>query len=200
MADAQMLRVKVSEGFAGAGDEVWGAIIRGAATGRTRADDRIVSEYALSDEFSELLIEIDGFAEPPTDSTRGRVHSLDESFARVNRDYFGDAMPRPRLVWNGTLTARKFGHYRFDRDTVMLSISLDDEQVPAHVVDFVMYHELLHKQHRAVPGKGRLLVHTPAFRADERQFAQYEDAVRQLSALARRRTGASATRVKGASR
>ena len=82
------------------------------------------------------------------------------------------------------LTGTKFGHYRQHRDTVMLSVSLDTEGVPAHVVDFVMYHELLHKRHGAILVNGRRLVHTPAFRADERLFVRYEDAERYLDAVA----------------
>lgn len=182
--DAKLLLVKASEGFIGASEEVWGAIARGAASGRTRADDLLVHEFAQSDDFSEVLADIEAFAEPPTDSTRGRAYSLEESFERVNRAYFGGAMPRPRLEWSRMLTGTKFGHYRQNRDTVMLSVSLDDAHVPALVVDFVMYHELLHKKHGPVLVNGRRLVHTPVFRAEERIFASYDEAQRHLDALA----------------
>lgn len=182
--DAKLVHVKVSEGFIGAGEDVWSAIIRTSMSGRNGADDQLVREFAQSEDFSEVLVEVDAACELPTDSTRGRVYRLDESFQRVNGTYFGGAMPRPRLEWNRMLTGRKFGHYRPHRDTVMLSVSLDNERVPAHVVDFVMYHELLHKRHGFLLLNGRRLAHTPAFRADERLFAHYEDAQRCLDALA----------------
>jgi len=182
--DAKLVQVKVSEGFISANEEIWSALIRTSVLGRNGTDDQLVREFAQSEDFSEVLMEIDGFCELPTDSTRGRVYRLDESFQRVNRAYFGGAMSRPRLEWNRMLTGRKFGHYRQHRDTVMLSVSLDNERVPAHVVDFVMYHELLHKKHGALLVNGRALVHTPVFRADERLFARYEDAQRGLDALA----------------
>ena len=94
-------------------------------------------------------------------------------------------MPRPRIAWNRTLTGRTFGHYRPHLDAVMVSISLDHERVPAQVVDFVMYHELLHKKHQSQVAGGRRIFHTPAFRSEERLFVGYEDAVRCLNSLAR---------------
>jgi predicted metal-dependent hydrolase len=109
----------------------------------------------------------------------------------VNAVYFEGRMPKPALVWNRTLTARKFGHYQPVRDTVMVSVSLDDPKVPAYVVDFVMYHELLHKKHGVTTLNGRRLAHSPEFRADERRYAEYREAERLLNELALRQRGLS---------
>ncbi|HTE86710.1 MAG TPA: hypothetical protein VK821_18495 [Dehalococcoidia bacterium] len=177
--------LKVSEGFAGADTAVWEAIIDSAISGRSKAADRTVAAYVDSEEFGEVLAELDGWAEAPARSMRGRFHNLDDSFERVNRRYFGGSMPRPKLTWNRALTSCKFGHYQQTRDTVMLSLSLDDAPVPFELVDFVMYHELLHKQHGARLAGGRRFAHTPAFRTDERRFDGYADAQRQLESLAR---------------
>lgn len=183
-ATSQLIQMKISEGFISAGPRVWAAVIRAAVSRRNRADTQLTHESAQSEAFRKVLVEIDGFAEPPTGSARGRVYSLDEVFDRVNQVYFGGGMPRPRLEWNRMLTGRKFGHYHQNQDTVMLSVSLDDERVPSPTVDFVMYHELLHKKHGALMRGGRRFVHTAEFRAEERLFAHYADAQRQLDALA----------------
>ncbi len=100
----------------------------------------------------------------------GRHHNLNASFDRVNRAYFGGRMPRPKLTWNATFTRRKLGHYDFHTDTVMLSITLDDAKVLNYVVDYVMYHELLHKQLGVRAVNGRRRVHTPEFRRAERRL------------------------------
>jgi predicted metal-dependent hydrolase len=71
----------------------------------------------------------------------------------------------------------------------MISVTLDAASVPASLVDFVMYHELLHKKHGSLIVNGRRLAHSPAFRADERQFAGYEEAERLLRELALRQRG-----------
>ena len=73
------------------------------------------------------------------------------------------------------------GHYNFMTDTVMLSLTLDDARVPAYVVDYVMYHELLHKQLGVNVVNGRRYAHTPEFRSAEQAFPHYEAAVAFLN-------------------
>ena len=185
--DAVLL--KVHQGFQNGDRQVWQAVLQGALAGHTPSSEQVFREFADSEEFSEVLFELESFAAPPAPPVRGRAHNLDESFARVNAAYFGNQMPKPALVWNRTLTARKFAHYQPSRDTVMMSVTLDDPAVPASVVDFVMYHELLHKKHGSLIVNGRRLAHSPAFRAEERLYAGYHDAERQLKALALRQHG-----------
>jgi predicted metal-dependent hydrolase len=71
----------------------------------------------------------------------------------------------------------------------MISITLDDPDVPAFALDFVMYHELLHKKHGSMTVNGRRLSHSQAFRAEERQFAKYYEAERLIKELALRQSG-----------
>jgi predicted metal-dependent hydrolase len=92
-------------------------------------------------------------------------------------------MDQPNLTWNKTLTHRKFGHYQANTDTVMLSISLDKSSTPAYVIEFVMYHELLHKQLGVVTNRGRRYAHTKAFREAEARFPQQEQAQAYLNKL-----------------
>jgi hypothetical protein len=173
-------------GFQNAEPQVWQALLQCALGQPTTASQQLVHEFEVSEDFNEVVFEMESFAAPPPLPVRGRAHDLDESFARVNAAYFGGLMPRPRLVWNRTLTARKFGHYQPSRDTVMISVTLDDPAVRRSLIDFVMYHELLHKKHGTLIANGRRLSHSPAFRADERQFAGYDEAERQLKELAMR--------------
>ena len=178
--------VKVNEGFLGAYGEVWQGLINNAMKGRKGKVNPIVDEYIESEEFSGVLFEIGAFAENLTTS-RGFAHDLDDSFDRVNKAYFRGKLPKPQLCWNQVPTVRKFGHYEFAGDRVMVSISLDDPTVSTQMVDYVMFHELLHKFHGVKLTKGRRLVHTPAFKKDEQSFKGYENATAQLTALAGRR-------------
>jgi predicted metal-dependent hydrolase len=68
----------------------------------------------------------------------------------------------------------------------MISATLDSVEVPAFVVDFVVYHELLHKKHGVRWQNGRRAVHTPAFRAEERCFHKYAEADEWIGRLAKR--------------
>jgi hypothetical protein len=117
---------------------------------------------------------------------RGAFHNLNQSFDRVNARYFDGKMPRPRLTWGSVFTRSKLGHYEGVSDTVQISASLDQGNVPELAMDFLMYHELLHKKHRTEWRSGRGYVHTPAFKEDERRFEGWEQAEKMLEQVARR--------------
>ncbi|MBI1766603.1 MAG: M48 family metallopeptidase [Acidobacteria bacterium] len=186
------LLLRVHLGFQNGAPELWRALLQCALGKSTAEAEDAYRAFAESEEFSDLLFELEAFAEPPAQPTQGRAHDLAASFARVNAAYFGQQMARPTLVWNRTLTARKFAHYQPSRDTVMVSVTLDDPGVSDSLLDYVMYHELLHKKHGSPLVNGRRQAHTPAFRADERLYAGYAEAERQLQALARRQHGLDA--------
>lgn len=119
--------------------------------------------------------------------TRGLYHDLAASFDRVNAAYFDGGIARPRLVWSRSFTTRKFGHYDQARDTVMVSMTLDKETVPAYAVDRIVYHELLHKQLGVVWKGHRMAAHTPEFLEKEQRFIQYHEAKAVLRKLASER-------------
>ncbi len=120
------------------------------------------------------------------DLAAGAFYDLAASFERVNAAYFSSEMPRPRLTWSRQVTGYKFGHFDHAHDTLMVSCSLDSPDVPAYVVDFLVYHELLHRKHGARWKNGRQAFHTPQFRRREKQFEQYAQAQTVLTQLAKR--------------
>ena len=181
----ELALLKVNEGFLHADDRVWQGLINSALKKHDGKGGGIVDEYTDSEEFSGVLYEIESFTEMRSTSP-GHAHNLDESFDRVNTAYFAGNLAKPRLRWNRVLTARTFGHFNFSRNTMMLSVSLDDPAVPESVVDYVMYHELLHKKHGVKLVNGRRLAHTSAFRKDEQSFKGYDDATSRLNALAKK--------------
>lgn len=185
--DATLLKAHI--GFQNADRQVWQSLLQSSLGQSAPAVEQPYREFAASEDFNESLFDLESFAAPPPPPSRGRAHDLNEIFARVNAAYFGGLMPKPILTWNRTLTARKFAHYQPSRDTIMISVTLDDPKVPAFVLDFVMYHELLHKKHGSMTVNGRRLSHSPAFRAEERRFAQYHEAERLIHELALRQSG-----------
>ncbi len=118
------------------------------------------------------------------DRSAGKCYNLTDSFDRVNMAYYEGAMARPRLIWSRTFTQRVFGHYNYAHDTVMVSRSLDQPEVPEFVVDFIMYHELLHKKLGLRWEENRKKAHPPEFRREMLKFKQYQEAkgiIKQLS-------------------
>lgn len=175
-AQAETLQVTLHEGFCGAPADVLRALVCTILLNDKGNYLDTLKRYAGDEAFVDVVLALELTTENTPDHPRGQVYDLDAAFARVNAAYFGGLLARPRLTWNQALTRRKLGHYDFVRDTVMLSVTLDAANVPEYVVDFVMYHELLHKQLGVNVVNGRRYAHTPEFREAEKRFARYAEA------------------------
>jgi len=143
-----------------------------------------VLEVMRAEAYQDLATELEALG-GIVEATRGAFYDLAQSFDRVNTRYFGGTMERPRLTWSRSFTGRKFGHYDHLKDLVMVSSTLDQARVPEFVVDYLMFHELLHKKHGVRWVNGRGYAHTRDFYAEERQFPQYDEADAWLTKLAR---------------
>jgi hypothetical protein len=109
---------------------------------------------------------------------------LEESFERVNREYFGGMMEKPNLVW-GQDSFRKLGHYEYASNTVMLSNIFQGEP---EMLDYIMHHEILHKkQGRRITKTGRSVHHDSKFKKEEEKFKDSEEMEKQLKAFIRRK-------------
>jgi hypothetical protein len=107
----------------------------------------------------------------------GRHHSLPESFARVNAEYFRSQLEQPELCWSKDRARRILGSYQERADRVIISRVFDLPQVPLHVLDYLMYHELLHKfLGTGRRDSGRRCLHGADFKRLEKQFRFYKEA------------------------
>lgn len=118
----------------------------------------------------------------------GAHRSLLESYLRVTLD-LGLVLPRvPTLSWSKTVARHRFGHWDPDHNAVVISQVLDDPAVPEFVLDYVVYHELLHILHPVKMGSGtKRIVHSAAFKRDERRFPGWKEADAWIEKLARQR-------------
>ncbi|MBD3310865.1 DUF45 domain-containing protein [Candidatus Woesearchaeota archaeon] len=96
---------------------------------------------------------------------------LMESFNRVNQEYFMGMLEAPNLVF-GKKSCRKLGSYDFGTDTITISTVL--RETDPEVLDYVMYHEMLHKKHKFRHCNGRSYHHTAEFRQKEKKFKDSE--------------------------
>lgn len=127
-------------------------------------------------------------------TSKGKVYDLDEIFDKLNRDYFRQSIEKPVLTWSARKTYRILGHHDATHDHITISTSLDSLEVPRYVVEYVVFHEMLHIFHPTKHVNGRRYNHTPAFKRDEQKFAYYHEAerwiernVRKLKKEAKRR-------------
>ena len=119
-------------------------------------------------------------------SAAGEIYNLEEIFARLNKIYFNDSIPKPTLTWSARQTYRILGHHDSTHETIVISKSLDDGKVPLYVVEFIVFHEMLHIFHPTENRDGRRYNHTPQFRRNEKKFVQYEAAENWIEQNARR--------------
>jgi len=96
---------------------------------------------------------------------------LEDSFDRINEKYFYGTIERPNLIW-GKHSTTQVGLYDFKRDTITISSILRNAE--QEILDYVMYHELLHKKTKFKSGNGRTLYHSKEFKNAERRFEGYE--------------------------
>ena len=188
--DARQSRYQLCEPFVGADETVMAAILKCIHRRKGGNAKQVVDEYQASEAFQSISAEFDLLCEVSDGQPEGRVFDLRDIFDTVNREHFGGEMPSPRLRWGTRMTFRKFGHYCFQKEEVMLSASLDSPRVPRFVVEFVMYHELLHRKHGHRSAGSRRMYHTREFRTDEKRFPRFTEAEAELAKLTqpRRRT------------
>jgi predicted metal-dependent hydrolase len=120
-------------------------------------------------------------------SARGQVYDLEKMFHRLNRRYFEGDLETPTLTWSQRRTRRILGHHDSAHDTIVISKTLDAEDIPAWFVEYILYHEMLHIKHPARLIKGRRYYHTNAFRSEEQRFPCYEKAQLMLERIAYQR-------------
>lgn len=111
---------------------------------------------------------------------KGAVYDLSAVFHELNRVYFRGSIPKPVLTWSARKTYRILGHHDATHETIVISKSLDSHDVPRYVIEYIVFHEMLHIHHPTVHHNGRRYNHTPAFRRDEEKFAYFDEAERWI--------------------
>ncbi|HXH69793.1 MAG TPA: SprT-like domain-containing protein, partial [Pyrinomonadaceae bacterium] len=106
-------------------------------------------------------------------SSKGEIYDLEKIFHKLNLIYFQNSVPKPTLTWSARKTYHILGHHDATHETIVISKSLDNKKVPKFVVEFVVFHEMLHIFHPTTLRNGRRYNHTAQFRHDERKFAYF---------------------------
>jgi predicted SprT family Zn-dependent metalloprotease len=109
----------------------------------------------------------------------GRTYNLLELFTRLEEgftDLFHEffAHTDVLLTWGKRITFRRFGLWHPQSHIIEITKTLDSPLVPQYVVEFVIYHEMLH----ALAGKLKKgqHYHTQQFKALEQKFSSAKEA------------------------
>jgi predicted metal-dependent hydrolase len=109
-------------------------------------------------------------------SAQGHVYDLDAVFEDLNTRFFYGLMARPRMSWSQSKTRRILGHYDPAHNAIIISRIFDHLAVPRYVLEYIVYHEMLHLKHPVKLRGSRRCVHSAEFQAEEKLFPRADDA------------------------
>jgi hypothetical protein len=113
----------------------------------------------------------------------GEHRDLAAVFDRLNDRFFDGLMGRPQLGWSRTASRTLLGHFDPSHNAIVISRVLDRESVPEAVLEYVMFHEMLHLRFPAEHRGSRRCVHTREFREAEKQYPGLKEAKEMLKRL-----------------
>jgi hypothetical protein len=131
--------------------------------------------------------EIDGARKRRTAAlvAKGRHFDLDEVLTRVALQYF-DGKAEVRIGWGAApkrSRKRRYGKisralatYSYEDKIIRVSPVLDAPNVPHYVIDWIVYHEMLHHVLPIIKKGSKNIYHSARFRSLERGFKHFEKA------------------------
>jgi len=105
----------------------------------------------------------------------GRYYNLDELFDVLNRKYFENRLDKPLLGWSLNPSYRRLGFFVREKNLLVISRILDSRKVPREIVEFMLYHEMLHIDIPVAEVNGRRRIHPPEFLMREKEFPDYNN-------------------------
>ncbi len=172
-----LVLLRVHHMFLDAPEEVVAALGRWIGGRRLRQD--IIQEYI--DANTERIRSPDPTTRKAIIRTRGRRHDLEELRLQVNGTYLEGRSVAP-VTWGRKITRRarqsvRLGSYDPVENLITISQRLDHRGVPRYMVEYVIFHEMLHEvlgiSERA---DGRRDIHGRTFKLLEQTYPFYEKA------------------------
>ena len=110
-------------------------------------------------------------------STNGHVYNLQKTLDTLNREYF-DQKLNLCITWFGKPSVRSrnrltFGLYHDPLRLIKINRLLDSPSFPSYLIDYVVYHEMLHHVCPSYYENGVHKVHTREFKERELEFKHY---------------------------
>jgi SprT-like family protein len=114
----------------------------------------------------------------------GRTFDLEAIFTRLNRRYFQGRISVAGLGWSARASRTVLGHYDPGHAAITINRRLDSPRVPRIVLDYLVFHEMLHAEFPVEPNGHRRAIHSPKFREAEKKYPGYLRAIRWLKSHA----------------
>jgi predicted metal-dependent hydrolase len=115
----------------------------------------------------------------------GEKFDLNRMFDELNERFFAGELRKPHLGWSTRNWRRQFGSFDPGPNQILLNQRMDRPEIPRYVVEYVLFHEMLHVKHPTRRSGCGLVSHSREFRQEEKRFAEFARARRVLDRLAR---------------
>jgi predicted SprT family Zn-dependent metalloprotease len=169
---SRMMEFKLSYSWKEIGDEIKIGLLQHLMNKAFRTSNRTIN-IELYEIFLKKL--------PALAPKRAADPLLAESFERINLEYFQGQIMMPNLVFAGK-NFNTLGSYSYIDDTIKISSALKKEPM---LLDYVMYHEMLHKKLKYYEAGKKTIHHSPEFRRLEKEF-KMPDVERRLNDFIRK--------------
>jgi hypothetical protein len=126
-----------------------------------------------------------GRVRPSAVNAAGLHFDLNQLFDDLNRRFFDSALARPHIGWSARTWRRQFGCFDPGPNQILLNRRMDHPAIPSYVVEYVLFHEMLHVKYPTRRAGCSLVSHSHDFRAEEKRFPEFVRARRFLDRLAR---------------
>jgi predicted SprT family Zn-dependent metalloprotease len=108
----------------------------------------------------------------------GKYFDLKELYDKINLEYFNGSI-ESKISWGRDTSkkrvkSRRLGSYKFRTNLIVIHPILDNKNVPIWMVEFIIYHEMLH----SLQQQDKKRYHDREFRESEKLHSDYERAVK----------------------
>lgn len=175
--------LQINEAYSIAPLEIKKSILSEAFSRHQSKHTSAIKAFSKSSNFQRLNRQISGDPIANLISCRGEKYNLALLFEKLNHEYFRGLLSQPRLVWSSRRSKRRLGYYHPEINTIAVTKKLDDKKTPRLLVEYVLYHEMLHQHFGIKNHNGRRYAHTSAFRTAERKFKHHQEAENLIKLL-----------------
>lgn len=111
----------------------------------------------------------------------GKYFNLSEIFDSLNGEYFNNSLS-VMITWGKrspryAVKKRTLGSYQKETNTIRVNPILDNKKIPRYVMEFIVYHEMLHADIDTELKNCRRRIHSEEFKKREKIYKYYERAI-----------------------
>lgn len=114
-------------------------------------------------------------------SSMGIYQDIQQILAKIQSIWFPQMEDLPNAVWLKKFSTRKLAHYANNRDEIAFSLIFDSPDAPPEILNYLAYHELLHRQVGTRVVNGRRYHHTSEFKHHEQLFPNWKAVEKQIT-------------------